>query len=260
MRIFSWNINGIRAAIRNGFLNFLVKEKPDILCLQEIKISEKDIVKQEFDFKGYKEFWNPAVKPGYSGTAILAREGVRAEKMLKLKWDNEGRIQILDLDKFYLANIYFPNANHELSRLDFKLQFNNALLKYLKKLEKKKPVVIGGDFNVAHKEIDLANPKNNIGNPGFTYEEREWMDKFLQAKFIDTFRHFHKDKIQYSWWSYRFNARARNIGWRIDYFCASTKMLKYTRPTAQTGVVKNSFILDKIKGSDHCPIGIEVKI
>lgn len=251
MKILSWNVNGIRAAIRNGFLNFLAREKPDVLCLQEIKISEKDIAKQEFDFKDYKEFWNTAKRPGYSGTAILVRGGVKAEKMLKLKWDNEGRIQILDLDKFYLANIYFPNANHELSRLDFKLQFNDALLKYLKKLEKKKPVVIGGDFNVAHKEIDLANPKSNVGNPGFTYEEREWMDKFLRVGFIDTFRHFYKDKIQYSWWSYRFNARARNIGWRIDYFCVSVKMLKY---------IKNSFILDKIKGSDHCPVGIEIKI
>lgn len=251
MKILSWNVNGIRAAIRNGFLDFLVKEKPDVLCLQEIKISEKDIVKQEFDFKDYKELWNPAVRPGYSGTAILAREGVKAEKILKLKWDNEGRIQVLDLDKFYLANIYFPNANHELSRLDFKIKFNDKLLQYFKKLEKLKPLVIGGDFNVAHQEIDLTNPKSNIGNPGFTYEERGWMDKFLKVDFIDTFRHFHKDKIQYSWWSYRFNARARNIGWRVDYFCASAKILKH---------IKNSFILDKIKGSDHCPIGIEMKI
>ncbi len=160
-------------------------------------------------------------------------------------------MQTLEFDKFYFINAYFPNANHELSRLNFKLEFNNALLKHLKKLERKKPIIICGDFNVAHEEIDLARPKDNVGNPGFTDEERKWADKFIKAGFIDTFRQTHKNKIQYSWWSYRFGARARNIGWRIDYFFVSAKIFKY---------VKNAFILDNIAGSDHCPVGIEIKM
>ncbi len=259
MKIYSWNVNGIRAAIRNGFLAFLVKEKPDILCLQEIKISEKDIIKQEFDFKNYKEFWNPAERPGYSGTAVfvnpslslpLVRGGNTVNGFGVKEFDVEGRAQTLEFKRFYLVNIYFPNANHELSRLDYKLHFNNALSKYLKKLQKIKPIIICGDFNVAHQEIDLANPKNNVGNSGFTYEEREWMDKFLKAGFVDAFRHLYPERVQYSWWSYRFSARARNIGWRIDYFCVSAKMLKY---------IKDSFILDKITGSDHCPVGIKLR-
>ena len=262
MKIYSWNVNGIRAAIRNGFLNFLAKEKPDILCLQETKISDIARAKESFDFKGYDVYWNSAERAGYSGTVVLIKRRGPDSNLetghfkayngfSEKEFDKEGRVQTFEFDKFYLVNAYFPNATHGLTRLDFKLQFNDALLKYLKKLEKKKPVVIGGDFNVAHQEIDLTNPKSNIGNPGFTYEERGWIDKFLAAGFIDTFRHFYPKKIQYSWWSYRFNARARNIGWRIDYFCVSAKMLKY---------IKNSFILGQVKGSDHCPIGTEIKI
>ena len=254
MNIISWNVNGIRAVIKKEFLDFLKKEKPDILCLQEIKIAEGARAKEKFYFPGYIEFWNSAERPGYSGTAILLKVGTEYCSILDNGFDNkkfdiEGRVQTLELEKFYLVNVYFPNANHELSRLNYKLEFNNNLLKHIKKLEKSKPVVVCGDFNVAHEEIDLARPKDNIGNPGFTKEERVWMDKFLKVGFIDTFRYFYPEKKAYSWWSYRFNARVRDIGWRIDYFCISAKFIKH---------IKTAFISKKILVSDHCPVGIEV--
>jgi len=258
MKIISWNVNGIRAAIKKDFIRFLEKEKPDILCLQEIKIDDVARAKESFDFKNYEEYWYPAQKKGYSGTAILVKSGPPAggfkvksyrNGMGIKKFDREGRVQILELEKFYLINAYYPNSNHELSRLGYKLEFNKEILKYSKKLERKKPVVICGDFNVAHEEIDLARPKENIGNPGFTYEERRAMTEFLRAGFIDSYRYLNGQKIQYTWWSYRAGARPRNIGWRIDYFCASEKIKKQ---------IKKAFILDKIIGSDHCPVGIEV--
>lgn len=273
MKLISWNVNGIRAVLKKGFSDFLKKEKPDILALQEIKICEKARLKEleifKTAFNGYDIFWNSAERPGYSGTATLVasskapstlkpRRTSKSYKVHKVftgvgitEFDKEGRTQTLEFDKFYFVNAYFPNANHELSRLNFKLKFNNALLKYLKKLEQKKPVIICGDFNVAREEIDLARPKDNVGNPGFTDEEREWADKFVKAGFMDTFRQINKNKIQYSWWSYRFGAREKNIGWRIDYFFVSAKLFKY---------VKKAYILDKITGSDHCPVGIEIKI
>ncbi len=269
MKIISWNVNGIRAVVRKGFLDFLRKANPDILCLQEIKIAEEVKNKEKFDFPGYQEFWNCAQRPGYSGTAILINEKIVGAEYCSVpllehcsvsenvnngfdikKFDIEGRVQTAEFKKFYLVNVYFPNANHELSRLNYKLEFNDNLLKYLKKLEKKKPVIIGGDFNVAHQEIDLSRPKDNIGNPGFTYEERDWMTKFFKAGFIDTFRKVYPKKQEFSWWSYKFNARARNIGWRIDYFCVSAKLVR---------CIKKPFILNKIQGSDHCPVGIEIK-
>lgn len=256
MHILSWNVNGIRAVIKKGFLNFLKKEKPDILFLQETKIDDTARNKEKFNFPDYEEFWNSAQRPGYSGTLTLIHNNLTSKIKNKIngikikKFDTEGRTQTLEFNKFYLINTYFPNANHELSRLSYKLEFDNELLKYVKKLERKKPVIIGGDFNVAHQEIDIARPKDNIGNAGFTYEERGWMDKFLSKALIDTFRYFNPNKIQYSWWSYRFDARSRNIGWRLDYFCVSKKIIKN---------VKKSYALDKIMGSDHCPIGIEIK-
>jgi len=245
-------VNGIRAVIKKGFHEFLKKEKPDIICLQEIKISdaarEKEKEKLGIDFPDYIEFWNSAQRPGYSGIAVLVREGIKAQYLPRLAWDDEGRVQTVEFNRFYLVNIYFPNANHELSRLDFKINFNDKLLKYFKKLEKDKPLIICGDYNVAHEEIDLARPKENIGNPGFHPRERAWMTEFLKAGFVDTFRHVNGNKIQYTWWSYRANARVRNIGWRIDYFCVSNKFIKN---------IKQAFILDKIQGSDHCPLGIK---
>jgi exodeoxyribonuclease-3 len=254
MKIISWNVNGIRAVAKKGFLDFIKEQKPDILCLQEIKISDIARAKTEFDFAGYEEYWNSAQRPGYSGTAILIKSGSRIFLDIKngfgaQKFDIEGRVQTLETKDFYLLNVYFPNSNHELSRLGYKVEFNEALLKYAKKLEKKKPVIITGDYNVAHQEIDLARPQENVGNPGFTAEERAFMDKFLAAGFIDTYRALNGPKIQYSWWSFRAGARARNVGWRIDYFCVSDKLKKR---------LKKAYILDKQTGSDHAPVGIDI--
>jgi exodeoxyribonuclease-3 len=256
MKLISWNVNGIRAVAKKGLADFLRAEKPDVLCLQEIKISDSARLLVEFDFAGYKEYWCSAKRPGYSGTAILIKSGLKDFLQVENglgedKFDIEGRTQIAEFKDFYLFNVYFPNSNHELSRLGYKLEFNEALLKQAKKLEKKKPVIITGDFNVAHQPIDLARPKDNIGNPGFTEEERAFMDKFLAAGFIDSFRALNGDKIQYSWWSFRAAARLRNIGWRIDYFCVSDKLKKH---------LKNASILDKQTGSDHAPVVLEINI
>jgi len=253
MKIISWNVNGIRAAVKKGFGDFLKIERPDILCLQEIKINDSARAKENFDFENYQEFWYPAEKPGYSGTAILVKSSKFRVKSYKngigiKKFDREGRVETLEFEKFYLINAYFPHINHELTRLGFKLEFNWAFLSYVKKLAAKKPLIIGGDFNVAHQEIDLARPRDNIGNPGFTDQERAWLTEFLNSGYLDTYRFLNKNKVQYSWWGYRFNSRARNIGWRIDYFCVSEKLKKN---------IKKAFILDKIFGSDHCPVGLE---
>jgi exodeoxyribonuclease-3 len=265
MKIISWNINGLRAVIKKGDLvAFLAKESPDILCLQEIKISEAKVEKEDFKFPGYYFLTNGAKREGYSGTAMLVKESLfpllarrgLGEGVIKNgigvpEFDDEGRIQILELPKAYVVNVYFPNANAELSRLNYKLNFNKALLKHLKKLEAKKPIIVTGDFNVAHQPIDLARPKENDGSAGFTKEERESMDEFLAAGFVDTFRFLNKTLIQYSWWSYRMGARARNVGWRIDYFCVSDKIKKY---------LEKAYILDQVLGSDHAPVGIEINL
>ena len=254
MKLISWNVNGIRAILKKNFNSFLETEKPDILVIQEIKISEEALIKENISFSGYNVFWNSAERPGYSGTATLVREGlepIKVERGMGIKeLDNEGRLQVLEFEKFYFLNIYFPNANGELSRLPYKESFNEAYIKFVKKLEKKKPVLACGDYNVAHMEIDLARPKENVGSPGFTEEERYWMTKFVKKDMIDTFRYFNGDKIQYSWWSYRAGARPRNVGWRIDYFLSSKKFLPK---------IKNAYIMDKVLGSDHCPVGIELK-
>jgi len=254
MKIISWNINGIRAVAKKGFKEFLLTQKPDILCLQEIKISATTQQDTEFDFASYTEYWNSAERPGYSGTAILVREGLSGIKGVKnglgiKKFDSEGRVQALETAGFYLLNVYFPNANNELSRLSYRLEFNDALLNYIKELEKNKPVILTGDFNVAHEYIDLARPKENEGNAGFTLEERAWMTKFLKNGFVDTFRELNGQQVQYSWWSFRAGARVRNVGWRIDYFCISAKLRK---------ILKKAYILDKILGSDHAPVGIDI--
>jgi len=253
MKLISWNVNGIRACIRNGFTDFLTSYKPDIIGLQEIKIDDARRAVHDFDFKTYEEVWHPAKKPGYSGTAILTKESFISYTagFGVAKFDDEGRCQTAEFDKFYFVNCYFPNAQPELARLDYKVGFNKELLKHVKKLEKKKPVIICGDFNVAREEIDLARPKENIGNPGFSDEERYWGREFLKVGLVDTFRSLQPDKKQYSWWSYRALAREHNVGWRIDYFLVSAKIMKY---------VKKAFILDQVKGSDHCPIGIEIDL
>lgn len=253
MKLISWNVNGIRAIMKKNFLEFLISERPEVLCLQEVKISESSKTDAKLDFPGYIEYWNCAKRPGYSGTAILVREDIIQPEVKNGfghdKFDDEGRTQVAEFKDFYLVNCYFPNANHELSRLDYKLEFNLDLQKHLKKLEEQKPIVICGDFNVAHLDIDLAHPKENRGGAGFTLEECTWMTDFLGDGFIDSYRAINGDKVQYSWWSYRAGARQRNVGWRIDYFCTSKKLLKK---------LKNAQILDKIVGSDHCPVVLEL--
>jgi len=256
MKLISWNVNGIRAIMKKGFWSFVLKEGPDILCLQEVKISESARLEASLDFPGYKEYWHSAKRPGYSGTAIFIKNDFKDLKNVinginQPIFDNEGRVQIAETKHFFLLNVYFPNANAELSRLDYKINFNEALLKYIKKLEKQKPVIVTGDFNVAHQEIDLARPKENVSSPGFTPKERASMDKFLASGFLDTFRELNGNKVKYSWWSFRSAARERNVGWRIDYFCVSDKLKKY---------LKKADILDKISGSDHAPVMLELDL
>jgi len=254
MKIISWNVNGLRAVLKKDFISFLKKENPDILALQEIKISEEKINLENFNFPNYQQFWNPAKRPGYSGTLILYKNNLKIlnkKNGLGLKkFDQEGRLQTIETKDFYLLNIYFPNSNDLLSRLPYKIDFNQEVLKYLKKLNKKKPIIATGDFNVAHQEIDIARPKPNEGKAGFTKEERSWMTELLQNNFIDSFRSLNPTKIQYSWWSYRAGARKKNVGWRIDYFISSKKLLKK---------INKAYILDQVLGSDHAPIGLELK-
>ncbi len=253
MLLMSWNVNGIRACLRKGFLDFLRKYNPDVLALQEIKASEKDIPAEVKNFPGYYKYFYPAKRKGYAGTALFTkvkpaevRFGIGIEE-----YDDEGRVITADFGKFYFVNIYFPNAQHGLTRLEFKLKFDEDIHRYLNSLREEKPVVVCGDFNVAHKEIDLANPKQNVKNAGFTPEERAWMDRFIGDGWIDTFRMFVKEGGHYTWWSYRFDARARNIGWRVDYFIVSPEL---------KDKVKNSWILSEVMGSDHAPIALELEI
>ncbi len=252
MKIVSWNINGLRAVLKKGFIDFLNAYQPDVLGLQEIKISTEVSDGLALDFPGYKLYLNGAKRPGYSGTGFL----VRNDLVKKIKYstglgiqefDDEGRVQILEFNKFYLFNIYFPNANAELSRLNFKERFNETLLQYVLKL--KKPVILSGDFNVAHFPLDLARPKANEGVAGYTQEERAWLDKLANFKFIDSYRLKNGNKVKYSWWSYRALARQRNVGWRIDYFWLSDKLKKQ---------VKKADILTEVLGSDHAPVYLEL--
>ncbi len=252
MKILSWNVNGLRAVINHGFYDFFKNHDFDILCIQETKISQAEIGKNYNQIKGFTSYWNSADKKGYAGTAIFTRikpNNVTYGIGIK-EFDSEGRVITMEFDDFYLINAYFPNSQHGLKRLEYKLRFNDAFLNYINNLRNKKPIIFCGDLNVAHKEIDLKNPKSNEKNPGFTEEERKWFDKLLKNGYIDTFREFTKEGGHYTWWSYRFNARARNIGWRIDYFIISSEL----RPQ-----LKNAFIMSNIMGSDHCPVGIEIE-
>ncbi len=253
MKIVSWNINGIRAAIKNGFPESLAKINPDVIGLQEVKIDNDRRAAEAFEFKGYEDHWHSAKKPGYAGTAILTKV-----KPLKLiagidlsHFDDEGRTITAEYEKFYFINNYFPNAQPGLKRIKYKEDYNRDLLAYAKKLEKKKPVIIVGDLNVAMEEIDLARPKENVGEPGFSDEERYWGREYLKAGFIDTFRYLHPGEQKYSWWSYRAGARAKNVGWRIDYVLISEK-LKSKLVSAE--------IRNDIMGSDHCPVEIDIKL
>ena len=251
MRLISWNVNGIRAAIKKGFYDFIDEFHPDIICLQETK-AHKDQVNLELDKYPYK-FWNSAQKKGYSGTAIFSKiKPIQESYGLGIeKHDNEGRVITLEFKSYFLVTVYTPNSKRDLSRLDYRSkEWDRDFLKYVKKLDKDKPVVFCGDLNVAHKEIDLKNPKNNHKNAGFTDEERNGFTNYIKAGFIDTFRQFTEDGGHYTWWSYMFQARKKDIGWRIDYFCVSARLIK---------AVSDSKILKYVLGSDHCPVMIEIK-
>lgn len=249
MKIISWNVNGIRAVLRKNFLDFLAEEKPDILCLQETKATP-DQVEQLWPAK-YTTLWNCAKKKGYSGTAIFTLEPPisTSKGMGKVEHDAEGRVLTAEFKNFYLVNVYVPNSKRDLSRLGYRQEWDRDFLAYLKKLERSKPVVFCGDLNVAHTEIDLTHPKANIRNHGFTVEERSGFEAMVKAGFVDTFREFEKAGGHYTWWSQMSNARARNVGWRIDYFLIS----KALRPKLQ-----KAYILPKVMGSDHCPVVVQL--
>lgn len=249
MKIISWNVNGIRSVLRKGALGFVNKENPDVLCLQETKGGPDDA---EVPLAGWKAYWNPAPRPGYSGTAVFTKkEPLKATTGIgKKEHDGEGRVLTLEYKEFFLVDVYVPNSQRTLDRLPYRMKWDADFLKYLKSLDKKKPVVFCGDMNVAHAEIDLANPKSNLNNHGFTPEERAGFDRILKAGFVDSFRVFEKLGGHYTWWSQMANCRKRNIGWRIDYCCVSARL----KPR-----LKSAFILDKVMGSDHCPVGITLK-
>ena len=246
MKMISWNVNGIRAAIKNGFLDAIAGIDPDILCIQEAR-AHKDQV--NIELPGYNKYWYSAERKGYSGTAVFSKiEPLAVSYGLGIPdHDNEGRVITLEFNNFYLVNVYTPNSQHELVRLEYRQKWDRDFLVMVKGLEETKPVVFCGDLNVAHKEIDLKNPKANERNPGFTIEERMDFDQYIESGFIDTFREFNQEPGNYTWWSYRFSSRAKNIGWRIDYFCISASL----RPR-----LKDAFILKDVMGSDHCPTGI----
>lgn len=249
--LVSWNVNGIRAALQKGFAEFFHAAAPDVLCLQEVKAHEDQLDDTSWT-QGYQVFWNPANKKGYAGTAILSRvKPMTAVMGLGIEeHDQEGRVLTLEFPRFYLVSVYTPNSQRGLTRLPYRQQWDRDFLAYLKRLEKSKPVILCGDLNVAHKEIDLANPKSNRKNPGFTDEERAGFDALVQNGFVDTFRLFNPDPHQYTWWTYRAGARKRNIGWRIDYWLTSEVL----RPN-----IKSSTLLPHVMGSDHCPVQIDLE-
>jgi exodeoxyribonuclease-3 len=250
VKLISWNVNGLRSVLKKNFLEYLAEEKPDILCLQETKCAPEQV--EEVWPKSYSTFWNSAEKKGYSGIAIFSKERpISVVPHIGIsEHDKEGRVLTAEYADFYLVNVYVPNSKRELTRLAYRQQWDKDFLAYLKNLEKKKPVIWCGDLNVAHTEIDLANPKSNVKNHGFTPEERAGFDALVKAGFLDTFREFEKGGGHYSWWSVFSGARKRNIGWRIDYFLIS----KSFRPR-----LKKAFIRPEVMGSDHCPVGIEIK-
>ena len=244
MKFISWNVNGLRACLTKGFLDFFHAEDADIFCIQETKMQEGQA---ELSLAGYHQFWHSAEKKGYSGTAVFTKqEPLSVRYGLNGKHTNEGRVITLEFEQFYLVNCYTPNAQQELKRLPYRMEFEDDFREYLSSLDK--PVVLCGDLNVAHQEIDLKNPKTNRGNPGFSDEEREKMTALLSAGFFDTFRTLYPDTADaYSWWSYRFSARAKNVGWRIDYFIVSDVLKEK---------VSDSVIYQDVLGSDHCPVGL----
>ena len=249
MKIISWNVNGIRACLNKGFSEFFKEINADIFCIQETKCQPEQI---ELKFEGYISYWNSAEKKGYSGTAIFTKKqpinvtyGIGIEEH-----DKEGRIITLEFDDFYLVTNYTPNAKRELERLDYRMVWEDEIRKYLLELNTKKPVIMCGDLNVAHEEIDLKNPKTNKGNAGFTNEERGKMTELLNSGFIDSYRYLYPEKTEYSWWSYMGRAREKNVAWSIDYFIVSNDFKEK---------IKNATIYTEILGSDHCPVGLEIE-
>jgi exodeoxyribonuclease-3 len=251
MKFISWNVNGIRACVQKGFLEFFKEIDADIFCIQESKMQEGQL---DLELEGYYQYWNYAEKKGYSGTAIFSKEeaisacyGIGIEEH-----DKEGRVITLEYKEFYLVTVYTPNSQEKLARLDYRMKWEDDFRAYLKKLEENKPVIVCGDMNVAHKEIDLKNPKTNRKNAGFTDEERGKFTELLKHGFIDTFRYFYPAmEGAYSWWSYRFSARAKNAGWRIDYFLVSEGVEEK---------LVDAKIYTEVMGSDHCPVGLVVKL
>lgn len=254
MKLISWNVNGLRAAMNKGFKEFFIDSDADIFCIQETKMQEEQVsIEISQLYKDYYSYWNSAEKKGYSGTAVFAKKkpihvsyGIGIDE-----YDHEGRVITLEYESFYLVNVYTPNAKRDLSRLEYRMDWEDEFRSYLKKLDKNKPVIVCGDMNVAHEEIDIKNAKSNRGNAGFTDEEREKMTVLLKEGFTDSFRFLYPEKTDaYSWWSYMANARSRNIGWRIDYFIVSKRIEKS---------IMDAVIYPEIMGSDHCPVGIEIQ-
>lgn len=251
MKLISWNVNGLRAIMNKDFLDNFKQINADIFCIQETKLQEGQI---DFNPEGYNVYWNSAVKKGYSGTAVFSKiKPIKVEYGIgKEEHDQEGRVITLEFEEFYLVNCYTPNSQRELTRLDYRMKWEDEFKSYLKKLDTKKPVILCGDLNVAHNEIDLKNPSTNRHNAGFTNEEREKMTELLNNGFVDSFRYLYPEtKDVYSWWSYMFHAREKNAGWRIDYFIVSDKIKNQ---------IEDSKILTQILGSDHCPVELDIKI
>lgn len=253
MILYSWNVNGFRSAVGKGFWGWLRSSGGDVVCLQEIRVEPGQLEPEDSKEQGYEIIWNPSkVKRGYSGTACLCKTPPLRQVcgFPDSRFSGEGRIILLDYPQFSLLNVYFPNGGRDNSRVEFKLAYYEAFLEYAQSLRKAKPVVVCGDFNTAHREIDLKNPGPNAKRSGFLPQERAWLDRFVQAGYVDTFRMFNSEPGQYTWWSPMFKARAKNVGWRIDYFFVSKEM--------QKNVVR-AWIEPEVPGSDHCPVGLELK-
>lgn len=250
MKLISWNVNGFRACLTKGFEDFFNKTDADIFCIQETKMLPEQLT---FKPENYHIYMNSAIKKGYSGTAVFSKtEPVDVIYGINGRHNDEGRVITTEYEKFYLVTSYSPNAQQELARIDYRMEFEDDMREYLAELNVKKPVILCGDLNVAHKEIDLKNPKSNVGNPGFSDQEREKFTELLKAGFTDSYRYLYPDKTDaYSWWSYRFSARQKNIGWRIDYFVVSDSV---------KDKIKSAEIYSDVLGSDHCPIGLEIKM
>ena len=251
MKLVSWNVNGLRACMGKGFSDFLEREAPEVICLQETKMQKEQA---DFDFPGYYEYWNSAVtRKGYSGTAVFSKkEPLEVTLGMDLpEFDGEGRVIAARYQDFTLVTVYTPNSQRDLVRIDYRMAFEDAFRDYLARLRKQQPVIVCGDMNVAHRPIDLKNAKSNVGNAGFSYEERGKFSELLASGFVDTFRHFYPDlEGAYSWWSYMFNARKNNAGWRIDYFLADERLIPR---------LEDSRILSEVEGSDHCPVELVLK-